>query len=165
MNIRIARPEEVGSILAFWLEGEAVASVSDNLESVGLAVETGTFLVAIEDEKIIGTLFAGWDGWRGNMYRLAVHPNARRRGIALALVEEGERMLWERGARKIGAMVLHEHDQAIEFWRAAGYEHDARLWRFTKSRAVKDPLDDVVGAFDVETSDVDEAVYPPESAI
>ncbi len=32
----------------------------------------------------------GWDGWRGNMYRLAVDPQHRRLGLARRLVEEGE---------------------------------------------------------------------------
>ena len=40
-----------------------------------------------------GTVIASWDGWRGAMYRLAVLPSLRRRGIAAALVDEGERRL------------------------------------------------------------------------
>lgn len=137
MRIRTAEPQEAAAILEFWSEGGAVPSVSDDVASIRVAIETGSMLVAEEDDRIIGTLFAGWDGWRGNMYRLAVHPSARRRGVALDLVREGERILWEKGAHKIGAMVLHEHDHAIAFWRATGYEHDARLWRFTKTRSQK----------------------------
>jgi ribosomal protein S18 acetylase RimI-like enzyme len=46
----------------------------------------------------VGTIVAGWDGWRGSLYRLAVLPAARRRGTALRLVADGERRLAEKGA-------------------------------------------------------------------
>ncbi len=42
------------------------------------------------DGAIVATLIAAWDGWRGNMYRLAVAPELRREGIARTLVEAGE---------------------------------------------------------------------------
>jgi ribosomal protein S18 acetylase RimI-like enzyme len=37
----------------------------------------------------VGTLVAAWDGWRGNMYRLAVLPEHRRAGIGRELVDAG----------------------------------------------------------------------------
>jgi ribosomal protein S18 acetylase RimI-like enzyme len=41
--------------------------------------------VAEGDGEIVGALIAAWDGWRGNMYRLAVREGHRREGIGLAL--------------------------------------------------------------------------------
>jgi hypothetical protein len=34
----------------------------------------GALLVAEADGRVVGAIVAGWDGWRGNMYRLAVLP-------------------------------------------------------------------------------------------
>ena len=48
------------------------------------------FVVATDGSEVIGSLMGGWDGWRGNMYRLAVDPQHRRLGLARRLVEEGE---------------------------------------------------------------------------
>jgi len=31
-------------------------------------------LFAEEEGHIVGTVIGGFDGWRGNIYRLAVHP-------------------------------------------------------------------------------------------
>lgn len=76
---------------------------------------------------------AGWDGWRGNLYRLAVLPTARRRGIALGLVAEAERRLTEKGAIRFSALVMSAHDPAVALWRAAGYAHDPRVGRFVRS--------------------------------
>ena len=58
----------------------------------------GSLLVAEEGGEVVGVLIAAWDGWRGGMYRLAVRPERRRRGIGRLLVEAGEAHL-RRAAR------------------------------------------------------------------
>jgi ribosomal protein S18 acetylase RimI-like enzyme len=45
-------------------------------------------LVAEIDDKIVGSIIATFDGWRGIIYRLAVHPNVRRQGIARRLAQK-----------------------------------------------------------------------------
>ena len=90
------------------------------------------FLVAEDAGRLVGTLIAGWDGWRGNMYRLAVLPAYRRQGVATAPVGEAERRLRALGARRITALVIGDHDWATGFWRAAGYQVDERMARFVK---------------------------------
>ena len=93
----------------------------------------GTWLLAAEEDgRIVGTLIAAWDGWRGNLYRLAVLPDGRRRGIATALVRAGEEHLHALGARRLAAIVLQDGN-AGAFWAAAGYEHQAAARRFTKT--------------------------------
>jgi ribosomal protein S18 acetylase RimI-like enzyme len=56
-------------------------------------------LVAVDDGRIVGSLLAGWDGWRAGIYRLAVTPEYRRRGVGRALAKEAEVRLHARGAR------------------------------------------------------------------
>lgn len=67
------------------------------------------------------------------MYRLAVDPGHRRRGIARRLVEAGESSLRERGARRITALLVSDDPEATALWKAAGYEHDERMGRFVKT--------------------------------
>jgi ribosomal protein S18 acetylase RimI-like enzyme len=79
---------------------------------------------------------SGWDGWRGNIYRLAVSPAYLRRGIARALVGEAERRLCGMGARRISALVESDHQWATDFWDslgASGYRHDERMRRCVKT--------------------------------
>jgi ribosomal protein S18 acetylase RimI-like enzyme len=83
--------------------------------------------------RVVGTLIAAWDGWRGNMYRLAVAADERRQGIALALVRAAERRLYGCGARRVTALVGGEDDEATALWRAAGFEHDHLVARFVKN--------------------------------
>lgn len=56
------------------------------------------------------------------LYRIAVVPQHRRRGIATALLREAESSLWARGAARIDAVVVASDDHALEFWKSAGYE-------------------------------------------
>jgi ribosomal protein S18 acetylase RimI-like enzyme len=67
------------------------------------------------------------------MYRLAVDPGHRRRGIALMLVRAGEQRLRERGAKRVTALVAHDELEAVGLWVAAGYGRDAAIARFVRN--------------------------------
>jgi ribosomal protein S18 acetylase RimI-like enzyme len=119
--------------LGLWETSRSAASVTpDTVAAVEalLALDESVLLLAVEGDEVVGTLVVGWDGWRGNLYRLAVRTDFRRRGIALALVEEGHRHLRSLGARRVTALVGVEESEAVALWRAAGYEHDLRINRF-----------------------------------
>jgi ribosomal protein S18 acetylase RimI-like enzyme len=132
-TIRTATPADADAVLALWREAEAVPSVTDDDASVRRAAELGILLVACDGDRIVGSLVAAFDGWRGNMYRLAVDPGARRQGIAHALVAEGERRLAEQGCRRITALVVAAEDQATGFWAHVDYDADARITRHVKT--------------------------------
>src|SRR3954464_5134010 len=98
-EVRAARREDIDAVLALWGEARsAVAVTEDTAQSVARVIERGTLFLAETEGRLVGALIAGWDGWRGNMYRLAVLPAYRRRGIARALVEAGHARLRELGA-------------------------------------------------------------------
>jgi ribosomal protein S18 acetylase RimI-like enzyme len=133
--IRPARRSEIATVLALWSAADAVPSVTDDgagLERL-LDHDPDSLLVAVMDDTIVGSVVAAWDGWRGNFYRLVVAPEFRHRGIARALVEAGEGHLRRRGARRVTALVVRAHDEAVGFWRAAGFEHDHRISRYVVS--------------------------------
>lgn len=91
--------------------------------------------MAVFQGKIAGTVTGGWDGWCGNIYRLAVLPAYRRRGIGRQLINEIETRLTGMGARKISVLVEKDEKEAAAFWQAMendGYQHDERLARYTK---------------------------------
>jgi len=134
--VRVARPGDVQAVLGIWSRARsAAASTPDDQESVEhlIAHTDDALLVAEEDGQIVGTLVAAWDGWRGNMYRLAVLPEWRRRGIATQLVELAHERLRAKGARRVTALVAHDEAEAAAVWRTAGYEFDERMARFVRN--------------------------------
>ena len=133
--IRPGRLEEIPEVLGLWREAGSVPSVSDDPASLEqlLATSEDALLVAEVDGRLAGTVVAGWDGWRANFYRLAVLPASRRRGVALALVAEAERRLAAKGARRVSAIVMSEHDPSVALWLAAGYHHDTRVGRYVRT--------------------------------
>jgi ribosomal protein S18 acetylase RimI-like enzyme len=133
--VRPGRREEIPEVLAVWREAGSVPSVSDDPASLGRLLETSgdALLVAEAGGRMVGTIIAGWDGWRANVYRLAVLPGARRRGVALQLVAEAERRLAGKGARRLSAIVMSGHDPAVALWLAAGYHHDTRVGRYVRT--------------------------------
>ena len=95
--------------------------------------DPGALLVAEAGGQVVGVLIAGWDGWRGNVYRLAVLPSHRRQGIARQLVEAGHERLRAQGAHRVTALVGGEEGAAHRLWRAVGYQRDEFVHRFVRN--------------------------------
>jgi ribosomal protein S18 acetylase RimI-like enzyme len=121
--VRRATGADVDEVLSVWAGAGAHPTSTDDAVSVGALVarDPGALLVAEIGGRIVGTLMATWDGWRGNMYRLAVLPDVRRRGIASLLVHEGEGRLRALGCRRITALVLDVDAHAADFWTGVDY--------------------------------------------
>jgi ribosomal protein S18 acetylase RimI-like enzyme len=120
------------AVLDLWAESRSEhASTADRVEEVErlVAESPAALLVAEWDGEIVGALIAAWDGWRGNMYRLAVRDGHRREGIGLALTRAGEDYLWACGVRRVTALVAFDDEVAGGFWESAGYPMDREIGR------------------------------------
>ena len=134
MTIRRARPAELEAVLAVWKAARSeAASTPDDAAAVAHAIEQAALLVADERGEIVGTLIAGWDGWRGNMYRLAVAPEIRRRGVARRLISAGEDRLRALGCRRVTALVWGDDEPATAVWAAFGYDFDRGIARYVRN--------------------------------
>ena len=119
-------------VLDLWGQARSEhASTPDRPEDLErLVLESpGTLLIATGGRRIVGVLIAAWDGWRGNLYRLAVDREHRRSGIGLALVRAGEAHLRRQGAKRITALVAYDDPVAGPFWDSAGYPQDPQIGR------------------------------------
>jgi ribosomal protein S18 acetylase RimI-like enzyme len=99
-----AHTGEVAAVLALWQKsGVTPSAVTDSIDGLTrlMTEPGGILLVAIIDGHIVGSVIGGWDGWRSNIYRLAVTPEYRRRGIARRLVAEISSALFAKGAPRL----------------------------------------------------------------
>jgi ribosomal protein S18 acetylase RimI-like enzyme len=138
VSIRRGRPGDIGQVLELWARAGASPTVTDTSEVLAqlLGSSQSILLLADIDGQLAGTVIGGWDGWRGNIYRLAVVPEYRRRGVASALMREVDAALLAMGARRITALVERDHPWAVGFWNAlerAGYRYDPTMTRYVKN--------------------------------
>jgi len=132
-ELRPATVDDVEEVLAFWREAAQATSTDTSEALVGLIRrDPGALIVAESDGRIVGTVIAGWDGWRGSIYRLAVGPDQRRSGLGQALLHAAEDRLAGLGARRLHAIVVDSNDVAVAFWTASDWEHQAGQLRFAK---------------------------------
>jgi len=140
-TLRDARAAEAEAILALWRQACVASGPTDTAPDLRrlLAHPTATVVVAERDGALVGTVVAAFDGWRGSLYRLAVHPAHRRRGCARALVAAAERRLAGWGARRLPALVERDRPGATAFWAAAGYAPEPGLVRHVRAPSAGPP--------------------------
>jgi ribosomal protein S18 acetylase RimI-like enzyme len=137
-ELRLATAADLPAVLAFWqLAAEDAHRPVDStavLEAL-LARDPEALILAVDPAtaELVGTVIAGWDGWRCHLYRLAVHPERRRAGIGRLLVDAAEDRFRVFGGTRADAMVLDENDLAHRAWRAGGYAPQAEWSRWVKS--------------------------------
>jgi len=133
--LRAADSRELGAVLTFWARAAENASRPPDTPAALAALhlrDPFALIVAVEGARIVGTIIAGWDGWRCHLYRLAVDPQRRRKGIGAALIAAAEERIRALGGTRIDAMVLDDNDQAHGIWAAHGYRRQGDWSRWVK---------------------------------
>jgi len=124
MKIREFRIEDYPMVHDLWQTAGLILRPGDELEDVKLKLQRDAdlFLVAEQDDEILGSVIGGWDGRRGWIYHLAVRPEHQRKGIGIGLVREVEKRLVAKGAKKVNAQVYKWNERSSEFFKAIGYD-------------------------------------------
>lgn len=81
-----------------------------------------TCLVLRIDEGIVATVLGGFDGRRGYIYHLAVHPDYQGKGYGKVLLNQVISELKSLGALKIHLFVFNDNQLAAGFYNHQGWE-------------------------------------------
>lgn len=92
-----------------------------------LAVADGLFFVALVGAVVAGTVMAGYDGHRGWLYSVAVHPSQRHQGLGAALIRFAEETLAARGCLKINLQIRGGNDSVAAFYESLGFVVEDRI--------------------------------------
>ena len=124
MRIREFHLADYGDVVDIWKRAGLILRPGDELDGVKVKLQRDPdlFLVAEENGEIVGVVMGAWDGRRGWINHLAVAPNRQRQGIGRALIEELEKRLLEKGAKKVNAQIYRWNTKSFDFFKSVGYE-------------------------------------------
>jgi len=124
MEIRVFRQDDFEEVITLWERCDLLRPWNDPEMDIERKQnhDPDLFLVAVVGGEIVGSLMGGYDGHRGSVYYLAVHPDYRGRGFANALLNRLEKKLIARGCPKINLMVREENDLVLGFYEKLDYE-------------------------------------------
>ncbi len=92
-----------------------------------MKIQRELFFVAEIDGEIVGSALSGYDGHRGWVYFVAVHPDYRRRRIGEALMNRVEKELAAIGCPKLNLQVRAENEEVVSFYKKLGYLVEERV--------------------------------------
>lgn len=132
-HLRSATVDDITAVLAFWDDAAEPTSTDSADALVGLLHrDPDALIIAVSNGRVIGTVIAGWDGWRGAIYRLAVDAEHRREGLAGTLLRAAEDHLARFGARRLHAIVVGSNVDGVAFWEASDWAVQEGQLRYAK---------------------------------
>lgn len=130
MRIRTYQPADREMVVTLW-ETVFPNSMGHNDPNTSIErkvlADDGLFFVAFNDNSVIGTVLAGYDGHRGWLYSLAVAPTHRRNGVGTQLVRHAERVLETLGCPKLNLQVRSDNREVVAFYESLGFDSEERI--------------------------------------
>ena len=130
MILRAFAPEDIPAVRALWAACEGLGDgPGDSVQALErfLARNPGLSPLAEDAGAVVGVALCGHDGRRGFLYRVAVAPSHRRKGVARALAERAFAGLRGEGIPRAMLFILADNAEAQAFWQAVGGEERAQL--------------------------------------
>lgn len=123
--IRKMRIEDYEQIYSLWqtCSGLGINGIDDSKDNFARFIDRNSeiCLVFEKNNKIVGTILAGYDGRRAYIYHTAVRDDVRRQGIGGKLVEEELKQFGKLGVSKAAGVVFVDNTGARKFWENCGF--------------------------------------------
>lgn len=126
LRIRAFEPVDEAAVVELWTVCGLVKPQNNPALDIArkLRVNPEWFLVGDCGGRLVATCMAGYEGHRGWINYLAVHPDCRRQGFARELMNHAEACLRAAGCPKINLQVRESNLEVIAFYRAIGFAED-----------------------------------------
>lgn len=130
VTVDLCSPGDLASIDALWREAfpdDKPRHRAQNAVPAKLAFQPDLFLVARHGGRVVGSIVAGYDGYRGHINRVAVLKAHRRQGVGILLVRAAEVRLRALGCTKINLQIRAANQAVVSFYRALGYDVEEHI--------------------------------------
>ena len=126
MHIRSFQLADQTAVIILWQMCELTRPWNDAGLDIRrkLAVNPEWFLVGELQGEVVASAMFGYEGHRGWVNYLAVHPAHQGQGFARAMMAYGEQLLLSAGCPKLNLQVRSSNSQALAFYARLGYGID-----------------------------------------
>jgi ribosomal protein S18 acetylase RimI-like enzyme len=123
-EIREFTIEYYDEAFSLWKDLEGISlSEADSFDGIQsyLVRNPGLSFIALQDEKLIGTILCGHDGRRGYIHHLAVSKEFQKMGIGRSLAKKSLSAIKTIGIQKCHLFVVSDNFHAQKFWEQTGW--------------------------------------------
>lgn len=113
-------------MVALWRDCHLTVPWNDPYKDIArkLGVGADLFLVGTLNDVVIASVMGGYEGHRGWINYLAVHPTQQRNGFASQLVQAVEQRLLTLGCPKLNLQIRQGNNAVQAFYESLGYSDD-----------------------------------------
>ena len=126
MKIRQFKMDDEKQLVQIWNDSGLIVPWNNPHRDIQrkARIQPELFLVGIYENRLVASVMGGYDGHRGWVYYLSVHPDYQRKGFARQMMLEIEDRLHKIGCPKINLQVRNTNLKVIEFYKRIGYKLD-----------------------------------------
>ena len=126
ITIRSFQVSDTEPVIALWQDCGLVKPWNDPRKDIARKLTVGPeyFLVGEKGGTIIASAMGGYEGHRGWVNYLAVHPTEQGNGYGRSLMRHLEEQLTAAGCPKINLQIRDTNLDVIKFYEAIGYTQD-----------------------------------------
>jgi len=126
MLVRPYRTDDEESLVSLWQVCELTVPWNNPHKDIArkLQVQPELFLIGILDSRLIASVMGGYDGHRGWINYLAVHPDFQGKGYGQEIMNSVETGLREMGCPKINLQIRTVNDKIASFYQKLGFTND-----------------------------------------
>lgn len=129
MQVRSFEDSDAESVVDLWQRCALVVPWNDPVKDIQRKTEVGRelFLVGEAQGQIMASIMGGYEGHRGWINYLAVHPEHQRKGYGRQLVKTLEAQLLAKGCPKINLQIRQGNQAVQAFYESLGFSDDKAM--------------------------------------
>lgn len=132
--IRAMKIEDYEGVYDLWMSihGFAIRSIDDSKEGIRVFLKRNptTSVVAIKDNKIVGSILCGHDGRRGCLYHVCVAEQYRNHGIGTDMVKFAIDALKKEHINSVTLIAFTNNGIGNAFWKSVGWKKRDDLYYY-----------------------------------
>lgn len=127
MDIKKFEESDRNDVLELWRACDLTRPWNDPNRDIDrkMRFQPELFFVGTLDSRVISSAMAGYDGHRGSVFYLAVHPGFQGLGYGQRLMSHIETVLISLGCPKLNILVRSANEQVLSFYSKSSYSADA----------------------------------------